>query len=91
MALDRWRGVIRGTTTRLARGFRRNRAGKAIADSYRRQPQTREDDELAMFSAIALTESEPMADPAAGRADMSDEEAMSLALEAQRWARDHRE
>ena len=91
MVLGRWHGVIRRTITRLARPFRHDRAGEAIADSYRRHPQTREDDELAMSSAIALTESEPMADPTVESAGMSDDEATSLALEAQGWARDHRE
>ncbi len=35
------------------------RIGEAIAESYRRCPQTPDDDELAMASAIAMTQSEP--------------------------------
>jgi hypothetical protein len=38
---------------------RRARTGAAIAASYRGLPQTSEDDELALASAIALTEAEP--------------------------------
>jgi hypothetical protein len=43
----------------LADSVRRARIGAAIADSYRQQPQTADDDELAMANAIALTEAEP--------------------------------
>ncbi|MCB0965670.1 MAG: hypothetical protein KDB37_02445 [Ilumatobacter sp.] len=38
---------------------RRARVGAAIAASYREQPQSPEDDDLAMASAIAMTEAEP--------------------------------
>ena len=33
--------------------------GKVIADSYRAQPQTVDDDDQAMANAIAMTEAEP--------------------------------
>jgi hypothetical protein len=33
--------------------------GAAIARSYREHPQSTDDDELAMASALALTEAEP--------------------------------
>jgi hypothetical protein len=35
------------------------RTGTAIADSYRSNPQSAEDDDLALANAIALTEAEP--------------------------------
>ena len=51
--------VIRRAVTHFADAVRRARTGALIADSYRQQPQSTEDDELAMASAIALTEAEP--------------------------------
>lgn len=51
--------VIRRAVAHLADAVRRARVGAAIADSYRRRPQTTEDDETAMGNAIALTEAEP--------------------------------
>jgi len=51
--------VIRRSVAHLAETVRRARVGASIAESYRRIPQTPEDDELAMASAIALTEAEP--------------------------------
>jgi hypothetical protein len=51
--------VIRQAVAHFADAVRRAHVGSLIADSYRRQPQTAEDDELAMASAIALTEAEP--------------------------------
>ncbi len=51
--------VIRRGVLHLADAVRRARIGAAIAESYRRQPQTSDDDELAMASALALTEAEP--------------------------------
>jgi Arc/MetJ-type ribon-helix-helix transcriptional regulator len=51
--------VIRRAVLHLADAARRARVGATIADSYRQRPQTAEDDELAMASAIALTEAEP--------------------------------
>lgn len=51
--------VIRRGVHHLADAVRRARVGASIAESYRGQPQTPEDDELAMASAIAMTEAEP--------------------------------
>ena len=51
--------VIRQGVHHLADAVRRARTGAAIADSYRRQPQGGDDDELAMANALALTEAEP--------------------------------
>ncbi len=51
--------VIRQGVHHLAEAVRRASVGEAIAASYRRDPQTVEDDELAMANAIALTEAEP--------------------------------
>jgi Arc/MetJ-type ribon-helix-helix transcriptional regulator len=50
--------VIRHGVHHLADAVHRARVGAAIADSYREHPQT-SDDDLAMASAIALTEAEP--------------------------------
>ena len=50
--------VIRRAVLHLADAARRARVGAAMVRSYRDQPQTEEDDELAMASAIALTEAE---------------------------------
>jgi Arc/MetJ-type ribon-helix-helix transcriptional regulator len=51
--------VIRRSVHHLADSVRRANVGAAIAESYRTNPQTAADDELAMASAIALTEAEP--------------------------------
>ena len=51
--------VIRRGVHHLADSVRRERVGASIAQSYRERPQTSEDDELAMASAIAMTEAEP--------------------------------
>lgn len=51
--------VIRRGVHHLADAVRRARIGGAIAESYREHPQTSDDDELAMASAMALTEAEP--------------------------------
>lgn len=51
--------VIRRGVLHLADTVRRARVGAAIAESYRQRPQSPDDDELAMASAIALTEAEP--------------------------------
>ncbi|MGH9151669.1 MAG: hypothetical protein ACRD03_04605 [Acidimicrobiales bacterium] len=51
--------VIRRGVHHLADSVRRARVGATIAQSYREQPQTPDDDELAMASAIAMTEAEP--------------------------------
>jgi len=50
--------VIRRALHELADRVRRARVGAEIAASYRQHPQSAEDDELAMASAIALTEAE---------------------------------
>ena len=51
--------VIRRGVHHLADSVRRARVGAAIAVSYRDRPQTPDDDELAMASAIAMTQAEP--------------------------------
>ena len=51
--------VIRRAVDHLADSVERARLGKAIADSYRAQPQTVDDDNQAMANAIAMTEAEP--------------------------------
>lgn len=51
--------VIRRGVHHLADTARRNRVGATIAQSYRAHPQTADDDDLAMASAVALTEAEP--------------------------------
>jgi Arc/MetJ-type ribon-helix-helix transcriptional regulator len=51
--------VIRRGVHHLAESVRRARVGASIAASYRQQPQTPEEDGLAMASAIAMTEAEP--------------------------------
>lgn len=48
--------VIRRGLHNLADSVRRARVGASIAQSYRDMPQTPEDDELAMASAIAMTD-----------------------------------
>ena len=51
--------VIRRSVHHFADATRRAHIGAAIARSYRDQPQSSEDDELAMASANALTNAEP--------------------------------
>lgn len=51
--------VIRRGVHHLAEAVQRARTGEAIARSYRERPQAAEDDELAMASAVAMTEAEP--------------------------------
>jgi hypothetical protein len=43
----------------VADAVRRAKSGAAIATSYRERPQSTEDDELALASAIAMTVAEP--------------------------------
>ena len=50
--------VIRQSVHHLADSVRRSKLGQVIADSYRVHPQTHEDGEFALASAIALTEAE---------------------------------
>ncbi len=51
--------VIRRGVHHLADSVRRARVGASIARSYREHPQSPEDDELALASAMAMTEAEP--------------------------------
>jgi Arc/MetJ-type ribon-helix-helix transcriptional regulator len=51
--------VIRRAIERLDDAVRRARVGETIANSYRHQPQSSDDDALAMANAIAMTEAEP--------------------------------
>jgi len=51
--------VIRYGVHQLADSVRRARVGASIARSYRENPQSPEDDELAMASAMAMTDAEP--------------------------------
>lgn len=51
--------VIRRAVVTLDDAVRRRRIGQAIVASYRERPQTSEDDELALASALAMTEAEP--------------------------------
>ena len=51
--------VIRRAVEHLAESVARARLGRVIADSYRTQPQTVDDDAQAMANAIAMTEVEP--------------------------------
>ena len=50
--------VIRRAIGHLDDAVRRARVGEAIADSYRRRPETADDDALAAANAIAMTEGE---------------------------------
>ena len=51
--------VIRVAVVLLDDAVRRNRIGESIAESYRWQPQSNDDDTTAMANAIAITEAEP--------------------------------
>lgn len=51
--------VIRRGVHQLADSVRRASVGASIARSYREDPQSPEDDELAMASAMAMTDAEP--------------------------------
>ena len=51
--------VIRRAVDRLAESVERERVGQMIAESYRRQPQSAEEDAMAMANAIAMVEAEP--------------------------------
>lgn len=51
--------VIRRAVDHLAESVERSRVGRLIADSYRAQPQTADEDAQAMANAIAMTEAEP--------------------------------
>ncbi len=51
--------TIRLAVERLADAHRREQIGRAIAEAYEALPQTDEENELALASAIALSEAEP--------------------------------
>lgn len=51
--------MIRKAVDRLAESVERNRVGQMIADSYRSQPQSPEEDAMAMANAVAMVEAEP--------------------------------
>jgi Arc/MetJ-type ribon-helix-helix transcriptional regulator len=51
--------VIRRGVHHLADSVRRARVGEAIARSYRNQPQSEDDDAMAVANALAMTEAEP--------------------------------
>ncbi len=51
--------VVRAAVIRLADAVRRADTGASIAASYREVPQSEEDDNLALASAVAMTDSEP--------------------------------
>lgn len=51
--------VIRRALHRLAEEVRRAKVGAQIARSYSDQPQSPDDDQMAMVNATALTEAEP--------------------------------
>lgn len=56
---DNRSAVIRAGLHHLADSVRRTRTGEMMARSYREHPQTAVDGDLAMASALALTEAEP--------------------------------
>jgi Arc/MetJ-type ribon-helix-helix transcriptional regulator len=51
--------VIRRAVAHLDDVVHRAGIGREIAESYRRQPQSKDDDEVAMANALAMTEAEP--------------------------------
>lgn len=51
--------VVRRALAHLIDTVRRAKTGEAIAESYRRAPQSLDDDVTAMANAIAMTEAEP--------------------------------
>ncbi len=51
--------VIRKAVDRLAESVEHDRVGQMIADSYRRQPQSPEEDAMAMANALTMVEAEP--------------------------------
>ncbi len=51
--------LIRMAVARVVDEHRRQRVGQRIVAAYTDQPQTTDDDELAVAAAIALTEAEP--------------------------------
>lgn len=51
--------AIRLAVAQLHERHEREKVGRAIADAYRDQPQSADDDALALANVIALTEAEP--------------------------------
>ena len=51
--------VIRRAVDHYAASVERAREGHLIAESYRRQPQSPEEDAMALANAVALIEAEP--------------------------------
>jgi Arc/MetJ-type ribon-helix-helix transcriptional regulator len=51
--------VVRKAVMRLADAVRRAEDGVSIAASYEEIPQSADDDQLALASAMAMTEAEP--------------------------------
>lgn len=51
--------VVRTAVDRLAESVERARVGRLIADSYRKRPQSAEEDAMARANAIAMAEAEP--------------------------------
>lgn len=51
--------AIRLAVAQLAAAQRRRSVGQSIAEAYRERPQTREEDELALANALAMTAAEP--------------------------------
>ncbi len=50
--------AIRLAVERLVEAHRREQVGRSIVEAYTALPQTAEEDDLAMASAIAMTEAE---------------------------------
>ena len=51
--------VICRAVAHLVHVVRHASIGRKIAKSYRRQPQSKDNDELAMANALAMSEAEP--------------------------------
>jgi Arc/MetJ-type ribon-helix-helix transcriptional regulator len=56
---DNRSAVVRQAVVRLADAVRRSERGSSIAASYRDNPQSADDNNLALANAIAMTEAEP--------------------------------
>jgi Arc/MetJ-type ribon-helix-helix transcriptional regulator len=51
--------AVRLAVAELYQRHKRAEVGRAIAEAYRTQPQSADDDALALANALALTEAEP--------------------------------
>ena len=51
--------AIRLAVEQFVIAHRRRVVGQSIVDAYREMPQSREEDDLALANAIAMTEAEP--------------------------------